>query len=70
MAEKRSGPTALLGEATEKDLVQWDLAIKKQGLPMGWDMIIQKAQEIHHYMYGSIHSVGSVGCGWCDILMI
>ena len=51
-------------EATRKDLVQWALAMKNKGLPVGQDIIIQKAQEIHHYMYRSFHSVGLVGRGW------
>ena len=70
VAEKRPGPTPVLGEATEKDLIQWALTIQKQGLPVGRDMILRKAQEIHRYMYGSTHSIGSVGCGWCDRFII
>ena len=64
--EKRLGSLTVLGEAAEKDLVQWSLVIQKQGLLVGRDMIIQKASEIHCYMFGSIRSVGSVGWGWCD----
>ena len=70
MAQNRPGPTPVLKEATEKDLVQWALAMQKRGLPVGRYIIIQKAQEIHHYMYGSLHYVGSAGCGWCKIFMI
>ena len=44
--------------------------MQKQGLPMEQDMIIQKVQEIHHYMCESMHSVVSVGRGWCDQFMI
>ena len=66
MTEKRPGPIPVLGEAAEKDLVQWALATQKQGLLVGQDVIIQKASEIHHYMFASMRSVGSDGRGWCD----
>ena len=59
----------MLGEAAEKDLVQWDLAMQKQGIPMVREMIIQKASDIHRYMLGSICSVGLVGRGWCGQFM-
>ena len=59
----------MLGEAADKDLVHWALAIQKQGLPVGQEMIIQKASEIQRYMFGSIRSVRSVGWGWCDQFM-
>ena len=32
-------------------------------------MIIQKDSEIHHYMFDSMRSVGSVGQGWCGQFM-
>ena len=70
MAYNRIGPTPVLKGATEKDLVHWDLSIQKQVLPVGWDIIIHKSQEIHHYMYGSLHYVGSFGRGWCKLFMI
>ena len=70
MAYNRPGPTPILKEATEKDFVKWALAMQKQGLPVGRDIIIQKAQEIHHYMYGYLHYVGSVGRGWCKLFII
>ena len=70
VAYNRPGPTPVMKEATEKDLVQWAHAMQKRGIPVGRYIIIQKAQEIHHYMYGSLHYVGSVGCGWCKIFMI
>ena len=44
--------------------------MQKQGLPVGRDIIIQKAQEIHHYMYVSLNYVGSVGRGWCKLFII
>ena len=59
----------MLREAAEKDLVQWDLAMQKRRLPVGREMIIQKASEIHRYMFSSMHSVGSVGWVWCDQFM-
>ena len=31
---------------------------------MGQDMLIQKAQEIHYYMYGSLNTFGLVGREW------
>ena len=56
--------TPVLGEAIEKDLVQWALAMQKQGLQVGRDIIIHKAKEIHHCIYGSLHYDGLVGRGW------
>ena len=47
VAEKRSGLTPVLGEEAEKGFVHWGLTMQKQGLPVGWGMLIQKAQEIH-----------------------
>ena len=69
MTENSPGPIPVLGEATEKDLVQWALAMQKQGLPVGRDMIIQKASKIHRYMFCSIRSVGLVGHRWCEQFM-
>ena len=63
MAEKRLGSLPVLVEVVEKDLVKWDLDTQKQGIPVVQDMIIQKAFEIHHYMFGSIHPVGFIGWG-------
>ena len=54
----------------EKYLVQWVLAMHKQGLPVGREMIIQKASEVHRYMFGSTRSLGSVGQVWCEQFMI
>ena len=59
----------MMGEIEEKDLVQWFLSTQKQGLPVGREIIIQKASEIHRYMFGSMLSVGLVGRGWCDRFM-
>ena len=53
----------MLVEVADKDLVQWDLEMQKQGLLVGQEMIIQKSSEIHHYMFVSVRSVGSVGQG-------
>ena len=69
VAEKRPCTLPVLGEAAEKGLVQWALAMQKQGLPVGWEMTIHKASETHRYMFGSMCSVGSVGRGWCDQFM-
>ena len=69
MAEERPCYLPVLREAVEKDLVKWALAMHKQGLPMGREMMIQKTSEIHRYMFGSTRSVGSVGQGWCDRFM-
>ena len=66
VAEKRPGSCPVLGEAAYKDLVRWALAMQKQCLQVGREMIIQKASEIHCYMFGSMRSVGLVGRGWCD----
>ena len=49
--------------------MQWSLAIHKQGLPVGQEMIIQKTSEIHRYMFGSMRSVGFVGWVWRDQFM-
>ena len=43
--------------------------MKKNGLPGGIEMIIQKAYEIHHYMFASMGYIGSVGQGWCEQFM-
>ena len=69
LAKKSPGSLPVLGEAVDKDLVQWALPMQKQGLPVGREMIIQKNYEINRYMFGSIRSVGSVGWGWCDQFM-
>ena len=64
--EKRSpGLIPVPGEVADKDLVKWALAMQKQGLLLGWDMIIHEASEIHRQMFGSMRSVGSVVRGWC-----
>ena len=47
MAENIPGSLPVMGDAPEKDLVQWALAMQKQGLPVGREMIIQKASDIH-----------------------
>ena len=70
MVYKRPGLNPVMGEAEEKDLLPRALAMQRQGLPVGWDMMIQKAQEIHCYMYVSLCSVGSVGLGWFKRFMI
>ena len=44
MEEKGPVLTPILGEAAEKDLVQWSLDMQKQGLSVGRDMIIHKDQ--------------------------
>ena len=69
VVETRPSSLPVLGEAAEKDLVQWALTMQKQGLPVGPEMITQKASEIHRYTFGSMRSVGSVGRGWCDQFM-
>ena len=69
VADKRPGYLPVLGEETEKDLVRWELAIQKQGLLVGQDIISQKNFEIHRYMFGSMRSVGSAGRGCCDLFM-
>ena len=51
MAEKKLDSLPVLGEATENYLVQWSLAMPKQCLPVGREMIIQRASEIHCYMF-------------------
>ena len=48
MAENIPGSLPVMGDAPEKDLVQWALAMQKQGLPVGREMIIQKASDIHY----------------------
>ena len=63
MAEKKLGSLPVLGEATENYLVQWSLAMHKQGLTVGQEMIIQKAYDIHRYIFGSMRFVGSAGWG-------
>ena len=69
VAEKRPGSIPVLGEATYKALLQWVLAIHKQGLPVGREMIIHRTSEIYRYMFGSMGSVGLVSWIWCDIFM-
>ena len=69
LAEKNTAPITVLGEAAEKDLVQWALDIQTQGLPEIQDMIIQKGYEINRYMFGSMSSVGLSGCGRCGQFM-
>ena len=69
MAEKRTGSLPVMGESAEKYLLQLALAMNKQGLPVEREMIIHKASEIQRYMFGSMHSVGLFGRGWCDQFM-
>ena len=52
--EKRPGYLTVIGEASEKYLVQWTLEMQKQGLPVGRWMINQKDYEIYRYMFGSM----------------
>ena len=59
----------VLGEVADKYVVQWSLAIQKQDLPVGREMITKKASEIHCCMISSMRSIGSVGWGWCDQFM-
>ena len=61
VSEKSPRPMNFIGEAPEKDLVKWDLAMQKQGLPVGQETIIQKAYETHQYKFGSMRSIGLVG---------
>ena len=61
VSEKRPVSLSMLGEAAEKYLVQWVLAMQKRGISLGREMIIQKVSEIHRYMFGSTHFLGSVG---------
>ena len=63
-------PTTVKGGSTYKDLVQWALAMQKQGLTVVRYMIIKNPQEIHRYMFGSMRYVGSFGLGWCNQFMI
>ena len=69
MAENSPASINVMTKAPEKDLVQWDLYMNTQGLPVGWDMIIPKSYDINHYMIGSMRSVGLVGRLWCGQLM-
>ena len=69
MVEKRPDYLPVLGEASEKDLVKWILVMKKHGLPVGREMIIQKASEIDRYMFGFTRSLGSVVRGYCKQFM-
>ena len=57
MAEKRLGKTPVLGEETEKDILQRYLYMYEQSLPLVREMLIQKAQWKHYLMYGSMRSV-------------
>ena len=66
LTEKRPGSLPVLGESADKGLVQWTLYMQKQGLPVGREMIIQKASEIHRYMFVSMRYVGLIGWGRCE----
>ena len=66
VAEKMPCSLPVLGETSEKDLVQWSLATQKQGLPMGRETVIKMNSEINRYMFVSVCSVWLVGPGWCD----
>ena len=61
MSYERPGLTTVLVEEAYKYLVQWALVMQKQGLLVGWDIIIQKDQEIHCLINITTSSVGSVG---------
>ena len=41
---KRPGLAPMLGKESEDDLVHLALTMQKQGIPVGWEIIIQKAQ--------------------------
>ena len=43
LAEKRPGSLPVMGKSENNDLLKWALDIQKQGLPVGWEMIIHKA---------------------------
>ena len=41
----------VLVDTEERNLVQWSLTMHKQSLPVGLEMITQKASEIHRYTF-------------------
>ena len=43
--------------------------MKKHGLLVGRNMIINKAQDIHFLIFGSTSSVEFVGHGWCNLFI-
>ena len=56
MSEKSPGSLHVMVEAVDKDLVQWDLVMQKQGILVVREMIIHKDSDIHNYMFGSMCS--------------
>ena len=61
--DNQTSSLPVLGEASEKYLVQWALAMQKQGLPAGRMLVIHQASGIYRYMFGSMRYVGLVGWG-------
>ena len=59
----------VLVDTEERNLVQWSLTMHKQSLPVGLEMITQKASEIHRYIFGYMRSVGFFRRVWCDRFM-
>ena len=50
--------------------MQFSLTMQKQVLPVVREKIMQKASEKHHNMFGSMGSVGLVGCEWCGRVVV
>ena len=67
---KKPGPNPILTLDNERDLVDWVIAMQKQGLPVTRFMVLEKANEIFHELYGGTRSVGKLSESWLNKLML
>nr|CCA16921.1 hypothetical protein ALNC14_030640 [Albugo laibachii Nc14] len=61
---KRRGKTPTLPPPIENGLVSWIGEMQRSGAPVEREQIIQKANEIHHRLHGSMQSVKDLTAGW------
>ena len=66
IVRKKPRPNPLLHEEYENVLKEWVFGMQKQGLPVTRMMILTKANEIYHSVYGNTRSVGNLSQSWIN----
>lgn len=61
---QRRGTKPTLPPPIENDLVSWIGGMQRSGAPVGYEQILQKANEIHHRLHGSTRSIKDLTAGW------
>ena len=61
--DKKPGPQPILGSSQEADLYQWVIGMQREGFTVTRDMLLIKANEIYHVIFGNLRSSGSIGRG-------